>query len=36
MRLAENVFCMGEKENAYKVWWGKPEKGRQFASPRRR
>jgi len=27
---------MWEKENAYRVWWVKPEKGRQFARPRRR
>jgi len=30
------MVCMGEKENAYSVWWGKPEKGRQFTSAVRR
>jgi hypothetical protein len=27
-------FVWGENENAYTVWWGKPEKGRQLARPR--
>jgi hypothetical protein len=36
MRWAESMVYMGEKKNAYRVWWEKPERMRLFARSRSR